>query len=208
ALVVAHRRRCAVSASAGGAPVRRAMARCALEAQRDPRRPVRRLGGGALVALGAMALACQSSKPGAGPGSGSAASASTTPVVDNKRARSNPAATANGTAPAEPPPPPRPEPLTGSAIVPLTVVGFGTASDSVPLGARERRPVVIALHGNYDRPEWQCQVWREITGGTTWVLCPRGVPRGDAPRGADRWTYAGADKLEAELDAALVALAR
>ncbi|HEU5074316.1 MAG TPA: hypothetical protein VFU02_09085, partial [Polyangiaceae bacterium] len=66
--------------------------------------------------------------------------------------------------------------------------------------------MVIALHGNYDRPEWQCEVWRGITGGFPWVLCPRGVPRGDAPKSADRWTYTTAAKALEELRAALDSL--
>lgn len=46
---------------------------------------------------------------------------------------------------------------------------------SVPLGARERRPLVIALHGGSDRPEWACGAWRGITDAYAFVVCPRGV---------------------------------
>jgi hypothetical protein len=88
------------------------------------------------------------------------------------------------------------------------VEGFGAATVAVPLGAREPRPVVLALHGNYDRPEWQCEVWRGIVGPRPWVLCPRGVPRGDAPKGADRWTFTTAQRLTDEVAAALLALGR
>ncbi len=45
---------------------------------------------------------------------------------------------------------------------------------SVPLGARERRPVMIALHGGSDRPEWACGEWRGVTGGYPILVCPRG----------------------------------
>lgn len=78
---------------------------------------------------------------------------------------------------------------------------------SIPSGAREPRPVVVALHGNFDRPEWQCQVWRGIIERRAFVLCPRGVPRNDVPKHLDRWEYAGDKKTAAELDAALLALA-
>src|SRR5262245_33853722 len=67
-------------------------------------------------------------------------------------------------APAPPPPPP-PEPAVLTAAEPfvdLPVEGHGAAVVSLPRGARDKRPVVIATHGNYDRPEWQCEVWREI----------------------------------------------
>lgn len=94
------------------------------------------------------------------------------------------------------------------AIVALPVEGFREAMVSLPLGATSKRPVVVALHGNYDRPEWQCEVWREITGGHPFVLCPRGIPRAGAPKSEDRWEYGGLDKTEKELFAGLEALAK
>jgi predicted esterase len=77
---------------------------------------------------------------------------------------------------------------------------------SVPLGATESRPVVLVLHGNFDRPEWQCGVWREITKGYPFVVCPRGVPRRDAGSSQDRWTYGKPADVRREIDAALAAL--
>src|SRR5690606_1646561 len=43
-----------------------------------------------------------------------------------------------------------------SWLVALDVPGFGSANVAVPLGARSPRPLVIALHGDADRPEWPC----------------------------------------------------
>ncbi len=90
----------------------------------------------------------------------------------------------------------------------LDVEGFRPAVVAVPLGATARRPVVIALHGNYDRPEWQCEVWRGITGAHPFILCPRGIPRGDAPKSSDRWEYGALKKTAQEIDAGLLALAQ
>ncbi len=114
--------------------------------------------------------------------------------------------------PADPAPPVDPlgrPPLSAAApIVAFEVEGFGQAVASLPLGARGRRPVVIATHGNYDRPEWQCQVWREIVGDRAFVLCPRGTQRPDSPSADDiRFTYGSNQSLEREVDAALAALA-
>lgn len=102
----------------------------------------------------------------------------------------------------------------GKKLVPLTedfvqlpVEGFKEAIVSVPTGATTPRPVVVALHGNYDRPEWQCEVWREITKGFPFVLCPRGIPRDDAPKSEDRWTYGAMGPTEKELERAIEALA-
>jgi predicted esterase len=107
--------------------------------------------------------------------------------------------------------PPAPSPALGplvadAELVALPVEGFRDAVLFVPRGATEKRPVLVALHGNYDRPEWQCEVWREITAGHPFVLCPRGIPRADAPRSEDRWEYGALDKTERELLAALAAL--
>ncbi len=92
-----------------------------------------------------------------------------------------------------------------SDLVALDVPGFAPAVVSVPRGATEPRPLVVALHGNFDRPEWQCEVWRAATAGYPFILCPRGVPRRDAPKALDRWEYS-MPKFEAELDAAVAAL--
>lgn len=85
----------------------------------------------------------------------------------------------------------------------LPVEGHRDAVVSIPHGAVEPRPVVVALHGNYDRPEWQCEVWREVFQGFPFVVCPRGIPRGDAPKSEDRWTYGALKTTETEMFAAV-----
>jgi pimeloyl-ACP methyl ester carboxylesterase len=45
---------------------------------------------------------------------------------------------------------------------------------SVPLGAREPRPIMVALHGGSDKPERACPAWRSITDAYPFVICPRG----------------------------------
>ncbi len=114
-------------------------------------------------------------------------------------------------APAAEAPPPRepqgPPPLTApSEFVALDVPGFRPAVVSLPLGASEPRPLVVALHGNFDRPEWQCEVWRGAIGARSFILCPRGVPRGDVPKSYDRWEYGSAKSAEQEIDAGVAAL--
>ncbi|WP_437623565.1 hypothetical protein [Sorangium sp. So ce1151] len=92
-------------------------------------------------------------------------------------------------------------------FVELAVEGFPSAVVSVPIGATARRPVLIASHGNYDRPEWQCQVWRGIAGDGAFILCPRGAARSDSPSASDvRFTYESNARLEQEIDAGLAAL--
>jgi poly(3-hydroxybutyrate) depolymerase len=115
-------------------------------------------------------------------------------------APSPPSPTASEPARAEPPP------LAGPPFVALPVEGFGDAVVSVPVGAKTPRALALALHGNFDRPEWQCDVWRRITRGEVFVLCPRGVPRKDVPKEMDRWEWSSQAKTKAELVAAVAAL--
>jgi hypothetical protein len=89
----------------------------------------------------------------------------------------------------------------------LAVAGFGEAVVSIPIGARERRPVVVAAHGNYNRPEGLCETWRTIVGDGAFVVCPRGKLRKDSPAPPDqRFTYDDGPALVREIDADLEAL--
>ena len=89
----------------------------------------------------------------------------------------------------------------------LSIPGFPEAVVSVPNGATSRRPVLIVLHGSGDRPDWNCDAWRHITGAQGFVLCPRGqfVPS-ESTKDDRRYTHRGGAYLRAHVDAALAAL--
>jgi pimeloyl-ACP methyl ester carboxylesterase len=89
----------------------------------------------------------------------------------------------------------------------LQVEGFEPAVVSVPATADEPQPLLVATHGNFDRPEWQCEEWRRVIGGEGFVLCPRGEPRPDSPAGDTRFTYASNQLLDKELSMAIDAVA-
>lgn len=97
-----------------------------------------------------------------------------------------------------------PEPLFTN----LSIPGFPEAVVSVPNGATTRRPVVVVLHGSGDRPDWNCDAWRHITGARGFVLCPRGTydPRESTP-GDARYTHRGGTYLHRHVDLGLEALA-
>jgi hypothetical protein len=67
----------------------------------------------------------------------------------------------------------------GGWLVPLETRGFGQALASVPLGASVPSPVLIAIHGDRDRPEWACGSYRSVIQRNAFILCPRGVARPD-----------------------------
>jgi hypothetical protein len=89
---------------------------------------------------------------------------------------------------------------------PLAVPGFGEASIVVPQ-RQGPMPVVVALHGNFDRPDWVCAVWAQVVDDRAFVLCPRGLPRHDSPPGDPRWTHRQRRDLVREVAAARSALA-
>lgn len=64
-------------------------------------------------------------------------------------------------------------------------------------------PLVVILHGNFDRPEWECGWWAPTAATRGWLLCPRGVRRAGVPRRLDRWTYHGSAPAVRETHAAL-----
>ena len=89
----------------------------------------------------------------------------------------------------------------------LMIENFQPASHVGPDDStRWPQPVTVVLHGNYDRPEWQCETWKAVAGFRGWILCPRGVPTPWAEKAADRWTYQGRKRTLKEIEAGLLAL--
>ncbi len=88
----------------------------------------------------------------------------------------------------------------------LPVPGYGDAVVVVPDGEGPRA-VVVAAHANYDRPEYQCALWRAFVEGRAFVLCPRGVPQPSmSSRDEPRFTYPSQAALNREIAASLAAL--
>ena len=44
-----------------------------------------------------------------------------------------------------------------------------------PIGAREPRPLIVAVHGAGDRAEWSCGGWRMVASEYAFVVCPQGL---------------------------------
>src|SRR6185369_13260365 len=68
------------------------------------------------------------------------------------------------------------EPLTGVAwIEHLDLPGGHEAFVTPPIGAREPRPLIVAVHGAGDRAEWACGGWRVVASEYAFVVCPQGM---------------------------------
>ena len=117
------------------------------------------------------------------------------PEVDRPDAASGAASVSEG--PAAPPDGPFALPVDGfesAVVVP--------PAPSLPAPA----PVIVILHGNFDRPEWQCATWSPVGTSHGWLLCPRGTPRTDVDAALERWTWDGPEAAARETAAALRAL--
>jgi predicted esterase len=67
-------------------------------------------------------------------------------------------------------------PLLGVAwIEHLELDGGHEAYVCPPIGAREPRPLIVAVHGAGDRAEWSCGGWRMVAGEYAFVVCPQGL---------------------------------
>ncbi len=96
--------------------------------------------------------------------------------------------------------------LISDRFISLELEEGGPAVAYVPIGATSPRPVIVATHGNYDRPEWRCENWGYILPDT-FVICPRGHRTRTSSRdGAQRYRYENYRTLLDEADAALALL--
>jgi hypothetical protein len=67
-------------------------------------------------------------------------------------------------------------PLAGDWLERLELEGGQVVYVAPPIGARTPRPLVVAIHGAGDRPDWACGGWRLGTGAFPFVVCPQGIP--------------------------------
>jgi predicted esterase len=100
---------------------------------------------------------------------------------------------------ASPSPTPSPTPSRATALPPLSAkwlepldLGDGaSAVVSVPIGATGQRPLVVAVHGAHDRPEWACGGWRLGFRVYPFIVCPRG-----SAVTADKYAWANSAAIE------------
>jgi len=90
-------------------------------------------------------------------------------------------------------------PLTGLPWI-VALPEHGKVQDRVtlPLGATERRPIVVAVHGAGDRPDWACGGWRLGVESYAFVVCPMGLPMGH-----DRYGWGNTQSIAAATERAL-----
>jgi predicted esterase len=90
-------------------------------------------------------------------------------------------------------------PLAGAWLTKLETAGV-TAFVAPPIGATAPRPLVVAVHGAGDRPEWSCGGWRLASLTNAFVVCPQGSPT--TPR---TFAWASPQLLSERVEAAVAA---
>jgi len=105
-------------------------------------------------------------------------------------------------APAPPLPASLPPALEGAPIQELALEK-GRAIVALPIGARDKRAVVVGVHGAGDRPEWSCSEWQAVTAGWAFVVCPQGVRH---PQDPNAFVWASAESIASQADEAVKAL--
>ncbi len=83
-------------------------------------------------------------------------------------------------APTTPAVPREPPMLVGDWLQPLDDGGRGVGLVAIPLGARSKRPLVVAVHGAGSLPGWMCNAARAGLGTHPFVVCPHSLADTDA----------------------------
>lgn len=121
-------------------------------------------------------------------------------------ARGEPRETTSAPLPAAIPRGPEPvtlERLEGATLERLDLAGGKHAFVAVPVGAREKRAVVVGVHGAGDRADWSCSEWQAVTAGWAFVVCPEGVRH---PRDPNALVWSSAEAIASAADESVRAL--
>ena len=106
-------------------------------------------------------------------------------------------------APAVAPAPALPPALAGEPIQQLPLDDGNHAIVALPIGARDKRAIVVGVHGAGDRPEWSCSEWQAVTAGWAFVVCPQGVRH---PKDPNAFVWGSAESIASQADEAVKAL--
>ena len=123
--------------------------------------------------------------------------------IDARRADHEPVTIASGSVAAPAPKAAIPAALEGEPIQQLALDDGNHAIVALPIGARDKRAVVVGVHGAGDRPEWSCSEWQAVTAGWAFVVCPQGVRH---PEDANAFVWGSAESIARQADEAVKAV--
>lgn len=103
--------------------------------------------------------------------------------------------------------PPEPAALSGASLARLELGGGEIAWLALPVGARDKRAIVVGVHGAGDRADWSCSAWREVTAAWAFVVCPeakRAHP--DSTERSRTYVWGSSAAVASQADRAVAAL--
>ena len=113
------------------------------------------------------------------------------------------AAAAKTVTPTSTATPPLLPPLAGEWTQKIELSQGRAAYLTIPIGAQEKRAIVVGVHGAGDRADWSCSEWQAVTAGWAFVVCPQGVTH---PVDHSAFVWGSAESIAAEADEAVAAL--
>lgn len=63
----------------------------------------------------------------------------------------------------------------------LAIPGYLPAAIGIPTDPQPK-PILVALHGSFDQPEWHLETWYPLFQKHAFLLCTRGIKRVDSPQ--------------------------
>lgn len=94
--------------------------------------------------------------------------------------------------------------LEGETFERVDVAKGEVAWISVPVGAREPRPVIVGVHGAGDRADRSCSAWRAVVAEHAFVVCPQS--NFAHPEWANTFVWGSAAAIGAQADRAVEAV--
>jgi hypothetical protein len=92
--------------------------------------------------------------------------------------------------------------LEGAPLEELTLDDGAKVWVALPIGAKEKRPVIVGVHGAGDRPDWACTEWQQVTASHAFVICPRGITHPTDPKA---FVWSSAEQIAKSSDRAVAA---
>ncbi len=94
-------------------------------------------------------------------------------------------------------------PLEGSWMERMVLDNGEVAYVAVPLGAREKRPIIVGVHGAGDHADWSCSEWHAVVAHWAFVVCPQGVRH---PTDKTAFVWGSAEAIAGQADRAVAAV--
>lgn len=91
-----------------------------------------------------------------------------------------------------------PPALEGAPIEKIEVGKGEVAYVGLPVGARDKRAIIVGVHGAGDRADWSCSEWKAVTADWAFVVCPQARSPHPADRNAFVWGSSEAIASQAE----------